>query len=302
MRVYYSFDDYFEIKNPVVTTGSFDGVHLGHKSIIQRLNHIAKQIDGESVLITFHPHPRKVLFPDTVGKELFLIYSQEEKIMALQKAGLQHLFIIEFTKEFAQTSSIDYARKILHQKLRAKVVVVGFNHNFGHNREGNYQMLFELGQALGFWVEEIPALEIEHESVSSTRIRKAIINGEIQKANAYLDDNYLLIGKIIKVNDFYHIAVEEDCKLLPPCGTYAVKISVNQQQIKAIAFIEKYESNDYREVKLLTSKELTLTNDKAIVLFYNGTSCLKTQQFSLKALILLFFSTIFMFYFLSSLF
>lgn len=268
MRVYHSFDDYFEIKNPVVTTGSFDGVHLGHKSIIQRLNHIAKQMDGESVLITFYPHPRKVLFPDTVGKELFLIYSQEEKIMALEKAGLQHLFIIEFTKEFAQTSSIDYARKILHQKLRAKVVVVGFNHNFGHNREGNYQMLFELGQALGFWVEELPALEIEHESVSSTRIRKAILNGEIQKANAYLDDNYLLIGKILKVNDFYHVFVEEDCKLLPPFGTYAVKVSVNQQQIKAIAFIEKYENNVRREVKILTTNKLILTNEKAIVLFY----------------------------------
>ncbi|NSW44517.1 MAG: FAD synthetase family protein [Bacteroidales bacterium] len=272
MNVYHSFDDFIEIKNPVVTTGSFDGVHLGHKSIIQRLNHIARQIDGESVLITFHPHPRKVLYPDTVGKELFLIYSQEEKILALEKAGLQHLFIIEFTKDFAQTSSIDYARKILHQKLKAKVVVVGFNHNFGHNREGNYQMLFELGQALGFWVEQLPALEIEHESVSSTRIRKAIMNGEIQKANACLDDNYLLIGKIEKINDFYHIAVEEDCKLLPPCGIYAVKVSLRHQQEKALAIIEKFENNQNRTLKLLTGKELQWLNEKAVVLFYKELS------------------------------
>jgi len=272
MNVYHSFDDFFEIKNPVVTTGSFDGVHLGHKSIIHRLNHIAKQIDGESVLITFHPHPRKVLYPDTVGKELFLIYSQEEKILALEKAGLQHLFIIEFTKDFAQTSSIDYARKILHQKLKAKVVVVGFNHNFGHNREGNYQMLFELGQALGFWVEQLPALEIEHESVSSTRIRKAIMNGEIQKANACLDDNYLLIGEIHKINDFYHIVVEEDCKLLPPYGIYAVKISLRHQQVKALAIIEKFENNQNRTLKLLTDKELQWLNEKAVVLFYKELS------------------------------
>ncbi len=174
MKIYRSFDEPFQIANPIVTTGSFDGVHLGHKSIIQRLNNIGKQCNGESVLITFHPHPRKVLYPETVGKDLFLIQSQKEKIVSLRKAGLQHLFIIEFTKEFAQTSSIDYIRNILHKKLGSKVVVVGFNHNFGHNREGNYQVLFELGQALGFWVEQLPALEIEHESVSSTRIRKAI--------------------------------------------------------------------------------------------------------------------------------
>jgi len=286
MKVYHSFDDFFEIKNPVVTTGSFDGVHLGHKSIIQRLNHIAKQIDGESVLITFHPHPRKVLYPDTVGKELFLIYSQEEKILALEKAGLQHLFIIEFTKEFAQTSSIDYARKILHQKLKAKVVVVGFNHNFGHNREGNYQMLFELGQALGFWVEQLPALEIEHESVSSTRIRKAIMNGEIQKANACLDDNYLLIGKIEKINNFYHVIIEEDCKLLPPCGMYAVKVSLRHQQVKALAIIEKFENNQNRTLKLLIGKELQWLNEKAVVLFYKELSIWRenTHQYDLLEL------------------
>ena len=265
MKVYHSFDDFFEITNPVVTTGSFDGVHLGHKTIINRLNHIAKQIDGESVLITFHPHPRKVLYPETVGKELFLIYSQEEKIMALEKAGLQHLFIIEFTREFAQTSSIDYARKILHQKLHAKVVVVGFNHNFGHNREGNYRMLFDMGQALGFWVEQLPAMEIEHESVSSTRIRKAIMNGEIQKANACLHDSYMLIGTIIKQNEFYLIPVVEECKLLPPQGIYAVKAKDQQQQTKALALIE---SSRDRSIKLLAGKDINVNNKKACILFY----------------------------------
>lgn len=269
MKVYHSFDDFFEITHPVVTTGSFDGVHLGHKTIINRLNHIAKQIEGESVLITFHPHPRKVLYPETVGKELFLIYSQEEKIMALEKAGLQHLFIIEFTKEFAQTSSIDYARKILHQKLHAKVVVVGFNHNFGHNREGNYRMLFDIGQALGFWVEQLPALEVEHESVSSTRIRKAIMNGEIQKANACLHDSYMLIGNIIKQNESYLIPVVEECKLLPPQGIYAVKVKNYQQETKAMALIEAHHQ---RFIKLLTGKELTLNDEKAIVLFYKELS------------------------------
>ncbi len=278
MKVYRSFDDIHTIKNAVVTTGSFDGVHLGHKTIIKRLNIIAGQIDGESVLITFHPHPRKVLYPESVGKELFLIYSQEEKILALEKAGLQHLFIIEFTKEFAQTSSIDYARKILHQKLNAKVVVVGFNHNFGHNREGNYQILFDLGKVLGFWVEQLPALEIEHESVSSTRIRQAIMQGEIQKANACLDDNYLLIGNWEKENEFYVLNVEEECKLLPPPGTYAVKVNDNWHEVKAIAIIDFYEHTKNRKIKVISTKSIETSSKELKVLFYKDIDFYKNSS------------------------
>jgi riboflavin kinase/FMN adenylyltransferase len=265
MNIYYSFDDNFQINNPIVTTGSFDGVHLGHKSIINRLNNLAKQCNGESVLITFHPHPRKVLYPDTVGKELFLIQSQKEKIHSLKKTGLKHLFIIEFTREFSQISSIDYVHNILYKKLNAKVVVVGFNHNFGHNREGNYQILFELGQALNFWVEQLPSFEIEHESVSSTRIRKAIQYGEIQRANACLDDHYFILGTLNKIKDIFFVHIEEENKLLPPSGIYAVRITDGKAfSQKAIAVIKNFKETEKKYVEVYTNNEINYLLGKEI--------------------------------------
>ena len=134
MQIHRSFDSLKGIKNPVVTTGTFDGVHLGHKVIINRLNDLAKGVKGESVLITFHQHPRKVLYPEA-AKELKLINSQQEKIYLLEKAGLDHLVIINFTKEFAKTTSNEFVENILLDKLQAKIIIVGFNHHFGHNRE-----------------------------------------------------------------------------------------------------------------------------------------------------------------------
>ena len=131
------------IRNPVVTTGSFDGVHLGHKTILNRLKILAEKNDGESVLITFHPHPRKVLYPDTAGKDLKLINSQEEKLELLRKSGLDNVIIIEFTRDFAKTISEQFVKDYLCNILKAKVVVVGFNHHFGFNKDG------ELSSALG---------------------------------------------------------------------------------------------------------------------------------------------------------
>jgi len=127
MRIFYDFDQLSPIPNPVVTTGSFDGVHVGHKAIINSINKTARSIQGESVLITFHPHPRKILFPETAGKDLFLINSQREKIELLRKAGLQNLIIVRFTPEFAHISSIDFIRNILVAKLHDRKIVIGFN-------------------------------------------------------------------------------------------------------------------------------------------------------------------------------
>ena len=145
MRIFYDFDQLVSIPFPVVTTGGFDGVHVGHRAIINRINKIARDIHGESVLITFHPHPRKVLFPETAGKDLFLINSQREKIELLRKTGLQNLIIVSFTPEFAHITSIDFIRDILVAKLHARKIVIGFNHQFGYNREGNFDFLKELG-------------------------------------------------------------------------------------------------------------------------------------------------------------
>ncbi|MDP4266463.1 MAG: riboflavin kinase [Bacteroidota bacterium] len=239
MRIFYNLDELEVIKNPVVTTGSFDGVHIGHKVIIDRLNQIAKNINGESVLITFHPHARHVLYPET---ELLLINTQREKIELLKKANLNNLIIINFTREFSKTSSKDFVTKILLDKLHAKVIVVGFNHHFGHNREGNYSYLYDMRKDYNFDVEEIPEQDIENEFVSSTKIRKSLLDGNIQRANAYLDHQYIIIGKLTNGNPDYRILglptmkieIEECHKLIPPDGIYAVHTIIDGKYIKGM--------------------------------------------------------------------
>lgn len=278
MQVHFGFDQANSIKNPVVTTGSFDGVHIGHKAIIDRINEIAKNINGESVLITFYPHPRKVLYPETAGKDLLFINSQKEKIELLRKAGLQHLVIVKFTLEFSKTSSENFIRDILISKLGAKFIVVGFNHHFGHNRQGDYEYLYNLSKELDFGVEEIPEQDIQHETVSSSTIRKALKEGRIQRANAYLDHQYIIIGGLGKGTHFFAnvgfptltIQIEEAGKLIPPEGIYAVAVRWNKTQYKAMAVIwhEKSEDDSIPNVELhLLDFDHKFHDDEATVLF-----------------------------------
>lgn len=267
MKIHYGFNDIGLIKNPVVTTGSFDGVHVGHKTILNRLNELASTINGESVLITFHPHPRKILFPDTAGKDLLLINSQKEKIELLSETGLDHLVIVNFTKEFSQITSIEFIRNILVGKLHCKRVVIGFNHHFGHNREGNFNYLYELGQYYNFDVEEIPEQDIHKETVSSTLIRKAISEGKIQRANAYLDHHYMIIGCLTSGSNScelmnfpaYKIEIDEDSKLVPPEGVYAVAIYVNSKYYKAILNIKhRLDSKDLSDSKVHSNVKIDI--------------------------------------------
>lgn len=242
MKIFRNIEDIKGIKNGVVTTGSFDGVHVGHKVIINRLRNIAKMINGESVLITFHPHPRRVLYPESEGKDLLLINSQREKIELLRKAGLDNLVIINFTKEFAQTTSMDFVKNILLDKVQAKRIIVGFNHFFGHNKEGNYNQLHDLAGECGFEVEEIPEQDIQNESVSSTKIRKALLDGDIQRANAYLDHQYIIIGELTHGSEIcknlglptMSVFIDEDIKLIPPEGVYAVSFSCNEMYFRGM--------------------------------------------------------------------
>ena len=250
MKIYHNFEEAGGIRNAVVTTGSFDGVHIGHKVIINRLKKIAVEVGGETVLITFYPHPRKVLYPDTVGKDLMLINSQQEKIELLRKAGVDHLVIVDFTLEFSKTTSNEFIKNILLQKLHARKIVIGFNHHFGHNREGDYAELHRLGEELHFEVEEIPEQDIQNESVSSTKIRRALLEGNIQKANAYLDHQYIIKGMLKKSDEVLEqigfpsltMSIEEDCKLVPPNGVYAVTLEVDADRKRGMCFIR---SNDH---------------------------------------------------------
>lgn len=245
MQVHHSLDHLPIIPSPVVTVGSFDGVHVGHRVIIQRLNTLAKSVAGASVLITFSPHPRKVLYPQTAGKDLKMINSFSEKCLLLEEAGLDHLVVMEFTREFARTSSDDFVKIYLLGKLHAHTIVVGFNHFFGHNKEGSYTSLYQDQQRYGFWVEEIPEQEIQNETVSSTKIRRALSEGNIQRANAYLEHFYMvrthletnaeMAGERGLASFVFH--PDDPHKLLPPKGAYAISFQNRGHQIKGLALI-----------------------------------------------------------------
>ncbi|MDP4224293.1 MAG: adenylyltransferase/cytidyltransferase family protein [Bacteroidota bacterium] len=276
MKIFRSFEEAGMIRNPVVTTGSFDGVHIGHKTILNRLKMLAEKYNGESVLITFHPHPRKVLYPETSGKNLKLISSQEEKLFLLRKAGLDNVIIIEFTKEFSKTTSEQFVRDYLHGKLNARVVVAGFNHHFGFNKEGDYKQLWTLRKKYGFEAEEIPEQEVQHETVSSTKIRQALNEGYIQRANAYLDHYYIVMGIPAKSSysnpefplKFLSIPVTEESKLLPSAGIYAVSLETGSGIIKgmAITYGLPYES---REVLIhIFDNEPCPEDSRCVVLFH----------------------------------
>jgi riboflavin kinase/FMN adenylyltransferase len=244
MRIFRSFQEASVIRSPVVTTGTFDGVHIGHRTIIRRLKNLAEEHGGESVLITFHPHPRVVLYPETAGKGLKLICSQEEKIELLRKAGLDNVIIIEFTRDFAQITSEEFVRDILCGILGAKVIVVGHNHHFGLNQQGDYRALWAWREKYGFEAEEIPMQEVQNETVSSTRIRQALTEGYIQRANAYLDHFYLVIGTAVKSDPglapqvpMIRIPVTDVTKLVPAPGLYAVSCAAETFFSRGMVYI-----------------------------------------------------------------
>lgn len=216
-----------------MTTGTFDGVHIGHRKIIDRLNEIANKIDGESVLLTFYPHPRMVLFPDDHGLEL--ITSMNEKILLLEDAGIDNLIIHPFTKDFSRTTSLDFIRDILVEKIGTEVLVIGYDHHFGRNREGSFEHLRESGPLYGFDVEEISVQDVDDVAVSSTKIRKALAEGDVSLASKYLAHPFQLNGKVIHGDELgrqigfptANIELGDESKILPNNGVYAVHVLVN---------------------------------------------------------------------------
>lgn len=232
LKVYYNINEFQGAKTPVVTTGTFDGVHIGHQTILNRLKEIAKKVGGETVLLTFYPHPRMVLFPDDHGLEL--ITSQEEKVKLLEKAGIDHLIIHPFSREFSRTTSIDFIKEILVNQIGTKKLVIGYDHHFGRNREGSFENLKESGPVYGFDVEEIPEQDVDNVAVSSTKIRKALDEGDLETANEYLGYEFMLTGEVIHGDqlgrsiDFptANVEVKDQVKLVPANGVYAVRVEL----------------------------------------------------------------------------
>lgn len=234
MKVHYNIDEIPTIKNAIVSQGTFDGVHLAHKKIIERLKQIASIKNGETVIITFEPHPRIVLLPLDHG--LQLLSTLNEKINLLEKAGVDHLIILPFTKEFSRLSSEQFIRNILVNKIKTNTLVIGYDHRFGKNREGSFEHLKNSASLYEFEVEEIPEQDIDDIAVSSTKIRQALLNNNIQTAQKYLGNSYSLEGNVIKGKQLgrtigyptANIEVENSYKLIPQDGVYAVWVWYNK--------------------------------------------------------------------------
>lgn len=236
MRIFECLENVGQIKNPVVTIGTFDGVHIGHQKIIQQLILEANKIDGESVLITFHPHPRLVLFPD--NHNLQLLQTQAEKLQTLEENGLENVIILPFSKEFAQLSALDFVQTVLYKSLKAKKIIIGYDHQFGNDRKGNIDFLIAHANDFNYDVIEIPAEEINEVNVSSTKIRTALQDGSVEIANAFLNKPFELSGTVIKGEQLgrtigfptANLDLNDSTKLIPANGVYAVKVQLQNEE------------------------------------------------------------------------
>ena len=222
-------------RNPVVTIGTFDGVHLGHKQIINQLKTEALRIDGEMVIITFYPHPRKIISPQA---HLELLNTTEEKIALLDKEKIDHLIIVPFTLEFSERDATSYIEDFLVAKIKPHTIIIGYDHHFGKGREGNYMMLESFSTKCGFTVKEIPEKLLYEAAVSSTRIRNALFEGNITTANELLGYDYFFSGTVVGGNRIgntigyptANIQPNDEEKLIPAKGIYAVEVLVQDKK------------------------------------------------------------------------
>lgn len=243
MRIYYSLDDFAPIKNAVVTSGTFDGVHLGHQKILNRLKEIAGKHLGETVVITFWPHPRLILKPEE--DSLRLLNTFEEKADLLKHQSIQHLLRIPFTKEFSQISSQAFIKNILVDTIGTKKLVIGYDHRFGNNREGSFEQLKLNGPTYGFDVEEIERQDVDHIAVSSSKIRYALESGDIETAIHFLGRPYSMTGQVVKGDKLgrvlgyptANIDLDSRLKLIPSDGIYAVTVKYESTIYKGMLYI-----------------------------------------------------------------
>jgi riboflavin kinase/FMN adenylyltransferase len=230
----------FRVTNPVVTIGTFDGVHLGHRKVIEQLNELARKYNGESVIFTFYPHPRLITSPEETN--LRLLTTLEEKKKLFEKFGVDHLVVFPFDKEFAELSYTNFVEQILVGKMKTRCLVVGYDHRFGKDRQGGFEYLKNCAERFNFKVEKLDALSVETENVSSTKIREALQSGDIKKANHYLGYRFTLHGKVIEGNQLgrkigfptANIEASDKNKIIPGYGVYAVKVVVNNSEYKGM--------------------------------------------------------------------
>ena len=236
MKIINNLSNYKSNKKSFVTIGTFDGVHIGHQKVIKNLVKSATKNNATSVLLTFFPHPRMVLHKTT---DIKLINTIDERIELLEKTGLEVLVVHEFTKEFSNQTALNFVKSVLVDKLNITQLIIGYDHQFGQNREGDFEHLKNYGKSLNFKVQEISQLDVDNSAVSSTIIRKAIKNSEIEKVNNYLGYNYMITGKVVKGKNLgekigfptANLQLKESYKLLPKTGAYVVKSKLQNKTV-----------------------------------------------------------------------
>lgn len=232
MKIYNHIDEFCKINHAAVTIGTFDGVHLGHQKIINRLQTLAKRAGAETVVLTFFPHPRMILNPEDVS--IRLISTMTEKAQQFDKLGIDHLIITPFTRDFSNLSPQEYIKNILVDKIGMKHIVIGYDHRFGKNRIGGLEHLQQFAPIYGFEIEEISQQDINDVAVSSTKIRHALLEGDVKTAREFLGYPFHLTGKIIRGDQIgrkigfptANIFVDESYKLIPSDGIYAVEVEI----------------------------------------------------------------------------
>lgn len=232
MNEYHSLDTIKNIKNPVITVGMLDGIHLGHQTILKEVIRQAKKNNGESVVITFWPHPRSVVSNSPV----LLLNTLDEKLAIMQSVGIKHVVVLPFTREFSVFAPDDFIC-LLFEKLHFKTIILGYDHHFGKNRDGDFKMVSQLAKKINFSAIQVPAFQIDNINVSSTKIRNALFSGKVAQANKFLGYHYSLIGMVIKGEGIGHqlgfptanLKTPSE-KLIPANGVYAVKVTCRTGQ------------------------------------------------------------------------
>jgi riboflavin kinase/FMN adenylyltransferase len=245
MQVFRDIDHLPGFRNAVVTIGTFDGVHLGHQQIIHQLREEAAKVNGETVIITFHPHPRKVI--DANKPPIGLLNTLDEKISLLGQHGLDNLVIVPFTNKFSNQSAKEYITDFLVQKFRPRTLIIGYDHHFGKGRQGDYHLLEDLADEYHYSVKEIPEHVINNIAISSTRIREALLVGHVEVANDFLGYEYSFEGKVVQGDKrgrtigypTANIEISDPEKLVPGNGVYAVKAELESTKYEVRSTMDK---------------------------------------------------------------